>query len=159
MPTETRASRPSVLVLNGPNLNMLGTREPEVYGTETLADIEAAIAKRAGDHGLDVVCRQSNHEGELVTWIQEAREKAAAVIINAGAFTHTSIAILDALRLLDRPIIEVHLSNIHRREAYRHRSFVSEAADGVIVGLGSFGYMLAVDAVARLIGLGDQSRN
>jgi 3-dehydroquinate dehydratase-2 len=140
-----------IYVLNGPNLNLLGMREPEIYGRATLADIEHAVAARARTHGLDIVFRQSNHEGVLVDWIQEAREKASGVIINPGAYSHTSIAIYDAFKALDRPIIEVHLSNPHQREAFRHRDYVSQVAKGVIVGLGMSGYLFAVDAMAELV--------
>lgn len=142
------AAAPTVLVLNGPNLNMLGTREPEIYGAQTLVDIEAMVKDRAKDLGLFVDFRQSNHEGELVTWIQDARLTASAIIINAAAYTHTSVAILDALQAFKGPIIEVHLSNIFRREAFRHHSYVSGVATGVICGLGAHGYLLALDAVA-----------
>jgi 3-dehydroquinate dehydratase-2 len=143
----------TVFILNGPNLNMLGTREPEIYGAETLKDIEKAAKAYAKGLGLAVQFRQSNVEGELVGWIQEARTKADALILNAGAYTHTSIAILDALRALDKiPVIEVHLSNIFRREDYRKHSYVSEAATGIISGFGSHGYMLALDAAKKLIG-------
>lgn len=140
-----------VYVLNGPNLNLLGTREPEVYGRQTLADIGAAAAERARLLGMGVEFRQSNHEGEIVSWLQEAREAACGVILNAGAYTHTSIAILDACRALDVPLIEVHLSNPYRREAYRRRSYVSEAATGVICGLGGSGYLLAIEALANIL--------
>lgn len=142
------AAAPTVLVLNGPNLNMLGTREPEIYGTTTLADIETMVKERARALHLAVDFRQSNLEGELVTWIQEGRLTAAAIIINAAAYTHTSVAILDALQAFKGPIVEVHLSNIFRREAFRHHSFVSGVATGVICGLGAQGYLLALDAVA-----------
>ena len=141
----------SVLILNGPNLNMLGTREPEVYGTETLGDIEKLCHARAASHGLNIDFRQSNSEGELVDWIQKAPSNHVAIILNAGAYTHTSIAILDALRSAGLPVIEVHLSNIFQREEYRHVSFVSEAANGVICGFGSKGYELALEAVTDLI--------
>mgnify|MGYP006278893853 CR=1 FL=1 len=138
-----------VLVLNGPNLNLLGTREPEIYGAETLADIEARARARAGELGLALDFRQTNHEGVLVDWIQEARGQAAAIVLNAGAYTHTSVAILDALKAYDGLVIELHLSNPHRREAFRHLSYVSMAADGVIAGLGPLGYEIALEAVAR----------
>jgi 3-dehydroquinate dehydratase II len=141
----------TILVLNGPNLNLLGVREPETYGRDTLADIEEACLERAAELDLAVDFRQSNHEGQLVDWIQEAREAADGIVLNPGAYTHTSIAILDALRAADLPIIEVHLSNIHRRESYRRRSYVSEAAQGIICGFGAHGYLLALDAMARLI--------
>jgi 3-dehydroquinate dehydratase II len=142
----------SVLIMNGPNLNMLGTREPEVYGKQTLGDIEKLCQTRAGDLGLEIDFRQSNSEGELVDWIQKANADHALIILNAGAYTHTSIAILDALRASGLPVIEVHISNIFQREEYRHASFVSEAATGVICGFGSKGYELALDAAADLIG-------
>lgn len=144
---------PRVLVVNGPNLNLLGTREPDVYGRETLADIEAQCAERAKALGLEVDFRQSNHEGEIVDWLQAAGREYDAVIVNAGALSHTSVALLDALQALAIPVIEVHLSNIYRREAFRHHSYVSKAADGVICGLGGIGYRLALDAIAhRLTG-------
>ena len=138
-----------LLVLNGPNLNLLGVRDPQQYGTTTLVDIEQAVRRRASGAGFEVDFRQSNHEGELVEWIQQARGSAAAVIINPAAYSHTSIAIRDALETLDCPIIEVHLSNIHAREPFRHHSHVSAVATGVIAGLGAQGYELAVEAVAR----------
>jgi len=139
----------SVLVLNGPNLNLLGTREPGIYGNETLADIEAASAKRAAELGLTIEFRQSNTEGELVDWVQEAGQSFDALIVNAGAYTHTSVALLDALLAADLPVIEVHLSNIYQRDEFRHHSYVSKAADGMICGLGGQGYELAIDALAR----------
>jgi 3-dehydroquinate dehydratase II len=141
----------TILVLNGPNLNLLGVREPETYGHDTLADIEEACLERAAALELTVDFRQSNHEGQLVDWIQEARESADGIILNAGALTHTSIAILDALKASDLPVIEVHLSNIFRRESFRRHSYVSEAAQGVICGFGAQGYLLALEAVAELI--------
>jgi 3-dehydroquinate dehydratase-2 len=140
-----------IYVLNGPTLNLLGTREPEVYGRTTLSEIGQIVKARAKTHGLEVVFRQSNHEGEIVDWIQEARTKGCAIILNGAAYTHTSIAIHDALRAVQIPIIEVHLSNPHARERFRHRSFVSLVATGVIVGLKEQGYLLAVDAVAALL--------
>ncbi|MEJ2014902.1 MAG: type II 3-dehydroquinate dehydratase [Limibacillus sp.] len=142
----------SVLLLNGPNLNLLGTREPDVYGSTTLAEIEAACAERAGALGLTLEARQSNHEGELVSWIQEARQSHVAIVMNPGAFTHTSVAILDALQAYEGMVVEVHLSNIHRRESFRNHSYVSLAASGVIMGLGATGYLLALEAVAERIG-------
>ena len=145
------AEQATILILNGPNLNMLGVREPDVYGSETLADIEAACRKRAKALGVSVDFRQSNNEGELVTWIQDARTSADALIINAGAFTHTSVALLDALTILDIPVIELHLSNIYAREPFRHQSYISRAADGLICGFGAQGYDLALDAVNRLL--------
>lgn len=144
-------AEPLVLVLNGPNLNLLGLREPRIYGRETLADIEAACRERAAALGLAIAFRQSNAEGDLVDWIQQARDDYAALILNAGAYTHTSIAILDALRSLEIPIYEVHLSNIYRRESFRHTSYVSLAADGILCGLGAHGYELALEAVARCL--------
>jgi len=145
------AIEPSVLILNGPNLNLLGTREPQIYGSETLDDVEALCQEAAAELGLAIDFRQSNHEGELVGWIQEARGEHDAILINAGAYTHTSIAILDALQAVALPVVEVHLSNIFRREPFRHHSYVSTVARGVICGLGSHGYTLALQAIARLI--------
>jgi 3-dehydroquinate dehydratase-2 len=141
----------TILILNGPNLNLLGVREPQVYGTATLADIEEACLERAAALGLEIEFRQSNHEGQLVDWIQEARENAHGIIINPGGYTHTSVAILDALRAADLPVIEVHISNIHRREPFRQRSYVSQAATGTIAGFGSHGYVLALEAMARVL--------
>ena len=146
------AQAPRVLILNGPNLNLLGTREPEIYGSATLDQIEADCRARAAERGLGVDCRQSNSEGELVDWIQDARDSFDALILNPGAYTHTSIAILDALLAIGLPVIEVHLSNIHRREDFRARSYVSKAALGIIAGFGKAGYVMALDALAeRLI--------
>ncbi|MFQ6018050.1 MAG: type II 3-dehydroquinate dehydratase [Kiloniellaceae bacterium] len=145
------AKPPNVLILNGPNLNMLGTREPEVYGSTTLADIEAACRKRAAVLGLSLECRQSNREGELVEWIQEARRTSDGIIMNPGAYSHTSVALLDALLAVGLPLVEVHLSNIHKREAFRHHSYVSKAAHGVICGFGAQGYLMALDAIAELL--------
>jgi 3-dehydroquinate dehydratase-2 len=143
------AATKKILVLNGPNLNLLGSREPEIYGRETLADIEAACQKRAKPLGLALDFRQTNSEAELIDWIQGARGKTAGIVINAAAFTHSSIAILDALAACDVPVVEVHLSNIFRREPFRHHSYVSRAASGVICGFGGFGYVLALEAIAR----------
>ena len=140
-----------VYVLNGPNLNMLGRREPEIYGTETLDDLANRVRVRGKSLGLAIEFRQSNLEGELVTWIQEARDKAAGIILNAGGLTHTSVALLDALQAAELPVIEVHLSNIFRREEFRNHSYISLAANGVICGLGGKGYELAVDAMADVI--------
>lgn len=156
MPGVSRAARKELMakpiyVLNGPNLNMLGLREPAVYGRESLSDVEKRAQDCAKALGLAIVFRQSNAEGELVGWIQEARDKAAGIILNAGAFSHTSIAILDALQAAELPVIEVHLSNIFRREAYRQHSYVSLAARGVICGLGAKGYELALQAMAELL--------
>ena len=142
---------PIVFILNGPNLNLLGVREPSVYGRDTLGDVEERCTARAAALGLEIDFRQSNHEGQLVDWIQEARESADGIILNAGALTHTSVALLDALSAADLPVIEVHLSNIFRRESFRHHSYVSLAANGVICGLGVQGYEFALDAIASLI--------
>lgn len=141
----------TIFVLNGPNLNLLGVREPATYGHETLADIEEACLERAARLDLTVDFRQSNHEGQLVEWIQEARDSADGIIINAAAYSHSSVAIHDALRASELPIVEVHLSNIFRREAFRHVSHVSPVASGVICGLGGHGYVLALEAMARLL--------
>jgi 3-dehydroquinate dehydratase II len=140
-----------ILVLNGPNLNLLGTRQPEIYGRASLADIEKSCRRRAGELGLGLEFRQSNHEGELIDWIQQARGKMAGIAINPAGYSHSSVALLDALVASDLPVIEVHLSNIFKREAFRHHSFVSEAARGVICGLGPRGYLLALDALADII--------
>jgi 3-dehydroquinate dehydratase II len=139
-----------VFVLNGPNLNLLGKRQPEIYGHETLADVEAACREQASELGLDIRFHQSNREYEIIDWIHEAREIAAAIVMNPAAFTHTSVAILDALKTFEGPIIEVHISNVHQREAFRHHSYVSLAATGVIAGLGTQGYTLALQRLARL---------
>ena len=140
-----------IFVLNGPNLNLLGVREPAVYGAETLADVRRRTQARAQALGLAVDFRQSNHEGELVDWIQEARESASGVILNAGALTHTSVAILDALNAAEKPVIELHLSNVFRREKFRHHSYVSAAAQGMICGFGAKGYELAIEAMANIL--------
>lgn len=141
-----------ILVLNGPNLNLLGQRQPEVYGRETLADVERACTALAGELGVAVECRQSNHEGQLIDWIHAARGAAAGIVINPAAYTHTSVALLDALSAFDGPVIEVHISNVHKREEFRHHSFVSLRADGVIAGCGTEGYLLALRRVASLTG-------
>jgi len=141
----------SVLILNGPNLNMLGVREPAIYGSQTLVDLEALCQERGAALGLVIDFRQSNSEGELVGWIQKARTENDGIIINAGAYTHTSVAILDALTLAELPVIEVHLSNIFKRESFRHHSYVSMVARGVICGLGTNGYLLALDAMASIL--------
>ncbi|MGL4236829.1 type II 3-dehydroquinate dehydratase [Tabrizicola sp.] len=140
-----------VTLLNGPNLNLLGLRQPEIYGHETLADVAAKTADLAEELGLRLKALQSNHEGQLVDWIQEARGTSAGIIINGGALTHTSIAVLDALHAFDGPVIEVHISNIHKREPFRHHSYVSQRADGVIVGCGTDGYLLALRRIASLL--------
>ncbi len=138
-----------IYILNGPNLDLLGKREPEIYGAQSLADIAQALEDKARELGLEIVFRQSNHEGELVDWVREAGEKGAALIINAAAYTHSSVALLDAILASGLPCIEVHLSNIYRREAFRHHSYISKAATGVICGLGSKGYELALLALAE----------
>ena len=145
------AGSPTILVLNGPNLNLLGLREPEIYGRETLSDIEEACLERAAELGLQLDFRQSNHEGQLVDWIHEARQTADGIILNAGAYSHTSIALLDALAAAELPVVEVHLSNIYRREPFRHHSYISRVARGVICGFGGHGYELALTAMARLL--------
>ena len=144
-------ARATIFVLNGPNLNMLGVREPHIYGSDTLADIEAACAERAADLGLDVDFRQSNLEGQIIDWIHEARQGADGIVLNPAGFTHTSVAIHDALKIADVPIIEVHLTNTHRREPWRQHSYISLVATGVIMGLGAQGYLLALDAMARIL--------
>ena len=141
-----------VYVLNGPNLNLLGVREPHLYGHETLADVEADCRKVAADASLSIEFRQSNAEHEIIGWIHEARTNADGIVINPAAFTHTSVAIRDALTACDMPIIEVHVSNIHSREPFRHHSYVSAIAAGVIAGCGTQGYVFAVQRLARLIG-------
>ncbi|HHW34809.1 MAG TPA: type II 3-dehydroquinate dehydratase [Paracoccus solventivorans] len=139
-------------VLNGPNLNLLGQRQPEVYGHETLADVETRCIALAEELGLGLRFRQSNHEGQLVDWIHEARAEAAGIVINPAAYSHSSVAILDALNAYDGPVIEVHISNIHRRESFRHHSFVSARAEGVIAGCGTEGYLLALRRLASILG-------
>jgi 3-dehydroquinate dehydratase-2 len=143
---------PSIYVLNGPNMNLLGTREPEKYGRATLSDVESLCRTTAKRFGLDVVFRQSNIEGELVTWIQEAREKAAGIVINPAGYTTTSIAILDALLAAGIPAIECHITNIHQRESFRHNSYVSKAARAVLAGFGIQSYALAIIGLAGMIG-------
>ena len=138
---------PRIHVLNGPNLNLLGTREPATYGSVTLADIELRLREKARARGAEVLCRQSNHEGDLVSWIQEAGAAGESIILNAGAYTHTSIAIHDAIRGSGAHVIEVHLSNVHAREAFRHHSFIASVAAGVILGFGALSYELALDAL------------
>jgi 3-dehydroquinate dehydratase-2 len=140
-------SQKTIYVLNGPNLNLLGAREPEIYGYDTLADIESRCAALLEGTDFGLVFRQSNHEGQLVDWIQEARTKACALILNPAAYTHTSVALYDALKALSIPIIECHLSNPHARETFRHHSYVSLAANGVIAGFGAIGYELAIRAI------------
>lgn len=142
---------PTIYVLNGPNLNLLGMREPEIYGSDTLDDIAGRLEDQAAALGLAIDLRQSNHEGHLIDWLHEANAQGAkAVILNAGGFTHTSVALHDAIKSIAVPVIEVHLSNPHARETFRHRSYVARAAKGTIAGLGALGYELALDAAARL---------
>ena len=140
-----------IAVINGPNLDRLGKRQPEIYGHETLADVEAASRRAGADLGLTIRFHQSNREYELIDWVHEAREDAAGIVINPAAFTHTSVALLDALKTCDFPIFEVHISNVHQRESFRHHSYVSLVATGVIAGLGTQGYTLALQRLARLI--------
>ena len=140
-----------IYILNGPNLNLLGTRQPELYGSDTLADVERTCAAQAKSHDLAISFHQSNAEHELVDLIQKAREDASAIVINPAAYSHTSVAILDALNMFDGPVIEVHISNIHKRESFRHHSYVTHRADGVIAGCGVQGYLFAVDRVAKLL--------
>ncbi len=141
-----------IYILNGPNLNLLGKRQPEIYGTDTMADVEAACRSAAQAHGLAISFHQSNAEHVLIDLIHKAREDGAAIIINPAAYSHTSVAILDALNTFDGPVIEVHISNIHKREAFRHHSYVSHRADGVIAGCGTQGYTLAVERIATSLG-------
>jgi 3-dehydroquinate dehydratase-2 len=148
-------SAPLVLVLNGPNLNLLGKRQPEIYGRETLADVEASCRALATTLGLDLRFHQSNREYELIDWIHEARETARGIVINPGGLTHTSVSLLDALNAFEGRVVEVHISQIHKREAFRHHSYVSHRADAVIAGAGTQGYELALRRIARLLGAGD----
>jgi 3-dehydroquinate dehydratase II len=141
----------NVYILNGPNLNLLGTREPEIYGADTLADVETRCSAKAKALNLSISFRQTNLEGELVNWIHEAREKASGIIINAGAYTHTSVALHDALKAVGLPAIEVHLSNVYKRESFRHHSFISPAAHGVICGFGVQSYELALDGMSGIL--------
>ena len=145
-----------IFILNGPNLNLLGLRQPEIYGTQTLDDVAESCAALAEDLGLSVRFHQSNHEGQLIDWVQEARNVASGIIINPAAYSHTSIAILDALHAFVGPVIEVHISNIHKREPFRHHSHVSARADGVIAGCGVEGYLLALRRMANLLPGGKQ---
>ena len=137
----------SILILNGPNLNLLGTRQPEVYGKTTLADVEALCREKAKTLGFDVAFEQSNHEGALIDLIHAAKGKHAGVVLNAGAYTHTSIALMDAIASVELPVVEVHLSNIHAREEFRHRSYIAPVALGQICGVGAQGYLMALDAL------------
>jgi 3-dehydroquinate dehydratase II len=143
---------PIVVVLNGPNLNLLGKREPEIYGRETLADVEAECRRVGAELGLQIEFHQSNREYEIIDFIHAARERAAGIVINPAAFTHTSVAILDSLQTFAGPIVEVHISNVHKREAFRHHSYVSGVASGVIVGCGTQGYAFALHRIAKLVG-------
>ena len=143
---------PRIMIVNGPNLNLLGIREPEIYGRDTLDDIRSACESHGATLGLEIDLRQSNSEGTLIDWIQEARGACAGLIINPAAYTHSSVAIMDALQVLDAPVVELHLSNIFKRETFRHHSYVSPVAAGLICGFGAHGYILALDAMARLIG-------
>src|SRR5450631_744058 len=145
------SARPLIAVLNGPNMNMLGLRQPEMYGHDTLDDVEALCAEAAEVLGLAIDFRQTNGEGELVSWVQECRGRAAGIVINPAGYTTTSIALMDALLAVDLPVVEVHVTNIHRREEFRHHSFVSKAAVGVICGLGIRGYALALTALAEML--------
>jgi 3-dehydroquinate dehydratase II len=142
----------TVYILNGPNLNLLGSREPEIYGKTTLAEIEQSCRDFGANQGLAIEFLQSNHEGQLIDWIQDAGKKSQGILINPGAYTHTSIAIRDALGAVQVPVIEIHLSNIHRREPFRHRSYVSQVATGVICGFGPPGYLLGLQALVGLAG-------
>jgi 3-dehydroquinate dehydratase-2 len=145
------AEKPVIFILNGPNLNLLGTREPEIYGSASLDDIAAQLTERAGSLGVAVDIRQSNHEGHLIDWLHEAKTAGAkAIILNAAGFTHTSIALLDAIKAIEIPVIEVHLSNPHAREPFRHRSYISKVAKGIVAGFGANSYILALDAAAQL---------
>jgi 3-dehydroquinate dehydratase-2 len=139
-----------IYVLNGPNLNLLGKRQPEIYGAETLADVERDCLALAAELGLTLRFHQSNREYEIIDWIHEARDTAAGIVINPAAFTHTSVAILDALNAFDAPVIEIHISNVHKREPFRHHSYVSARADAVIAGCGTQGYQLALRRIAKL---------
>ena len=141
-----------IFILNGPNLNLLGQRQPEVYGKATLEDVAEGCASLAEELGLTIRFHQSNHEGQIIDWIHQARSDGAGIIINPAAYTHTSIALFDALSAFDGPVLEVHISNIHRRETFRHHSFVSLRADGVIAGFGTEGYLLALRRMATLLG-------
>lgn len=149
--TAKDAAMKPIFVMNGPNLNLLGLRQPEIYGHETLADVIKQMTQLAAELGLSLQGMQSNHEGQLVDYIHEARAQAAGIIINPGAYSHTSVAIFDALNAFDGPVLEVHISNIHKREAFRHHSYVSARAEGVIAGFGTEGYLLALRRMASLV--------
>lgn len=139
----------TLLILNGPNLNLLGTRQPDVYGSTTLADVEAMCAEKAKAVGIEIDFRQSNHEGTLVDWIHEAKGKHDGIIINAGAYTHTSVALHDAIASVELPVAEVHISNIHKREEFRHLSYISKVSVGMICGFGPYGYLMGIDALVN----------
>lgn len=143
---------PSILILNGPNLNLLGTRQPEIYGHTTLADVEEMCRAHGATHGIDITCVQSNHEGALVNAIHEARRTHDGIVFNAGAYTHTSIALMDAIKGTEAKVVELHLSNVHAREEFRHTSFIAPVAIGVIAGFGAHGYILAIDALRAHLG-------
>lgn len=155
MSTDDKNSKKTVYVLNGPNLNLLGTRQPNIYGGTTLTELEKLVVEYARNHGFQIVFRQTNHEGVLVDWIQEARTKADGVILNAAAYTHTSVALHDALLNLEMPIVEVHISNPHARDAFRHHSYVTGVAKREIAGFGVHGYVLALDALAYILNTAD----
>ncbi len=140
----------TIVILNGPNLNLLGTREPDIYGATTLSDIEASCRAHAEKIGVAVDFRQSNVEGELVNWVQQAKDTAIAIVINAAAYTHTSVALHDALKASGLPVVELHLSNVYKRESFRHKSFISSVADGVMCGFGAYGYVMAIDAARHI---------
>ncbi|SMF45509.1 3-dehydroquinate dehydratase [Tistlia consotensis] len=150
----TRLTPKLVFVLNGPNLNLLGKRQPQIYGSDTLADVEALCRQTGGAFGFDIRFHQSNAEHEIIDWIHEARETASGLVINPAAYTHTSVAILDALNTLEVPVFEVHISNVHRREPFRHHSYVSGVATGVIAGYGIQGYEMAIRRLGTLLGQG-----
>jgi 3-dehydroquinate dehydratase-2 len=151
MQKRTTSLAKPIFILNGPNLNLLGLRQPEIYGRETLEDVADACSALADDLGLTIRFHQSNHEGQLVDWIHEARQVGAGIIINPAAYTHTSVAILDALNAFDGPVLEVHISNVHKRESFRHHSYVSLRAEGVIAGFGTEGYQLALRRMLTLV--------
>lgn len=146
-----------ILILNGPNLNLLGTREPQIYGTDTLDDVQAITLERAGELDLQIDFRQSNSESELIDWIQEAKGTADGIVINAGAYTHTSVAIPDALAAVELPVVEVHLSNLFKREEFRHHSYITPVAAGMITGFGAQGYPLALEALSSVIDRSSQN--
>ncbi len=149
--SQTAQSSRKILIINGPNLNMLGMREPKIYGSQTLGDIEKLCAQSAGEFGFDIDFKQSNHEGEIIDWIQEGKDIFDGIIINAAAYTHTSVAIHDALKLLDYPVIEVHLSNPEERESFRHLSYIKPIAAAVIAGHGAKGYVIAIKELDRIL--------